>query len=85
MDRMAETGRSVKTILDEEGLQQISGIDELAPFVDEVIEAHPEEVVAFRDGREQVFGFLMGEVMRATRGKANPDTARKLLRARLEQ
>ena len=85
MDRMAETGSGVEAILAEEDLQQISASDELALFVDKVIEAHPNEVEAVRGGREQVFGFLMGEVMRATRGKANPDTARKLLRARIKQ
>ena len=85
MDRMAETGGAAADIIAEEGLQQISTSDELAPVVDEIIDAHPEEVEAFRGGREQVFGFLMGQVMRATRGKANPDTARELLRARLER
>jgi len=85
LDRMAETGGTAAAIIAEEGLQQISTSAELAPVVDEIIDAHREEVEAFRGGREQVFGFLMGQVMRATGGKANPDTARKLLRARLEQ
>ena len=84
IDRMAETGSGVETILAEEDLQQISASDELALFVDKVIEAHPNEVQAVREGRDQVFGFLMGEVMRATNGKANPDTARKLLRERIK-
>ena len=84
IDRMAETGSGVETILAEEDLQQISASDELALFVDKVIEAHPNEVKAVRGGRDQVFGFLMGEVMRATNGKANPDTARKLLRERIK-
>ena len=85
IDRMAKTGSGVETILAEEDLQQISASDELALFVDKVIEAHPNEVQAVREGRDQVFGFLMGEVMRATNGKANPDTARKLLRERIKQ
>ena len=85
MDRMAETGSDVETILAEEDLQQISASDELALFVDKVVEAHPNEVEAVRGGRDQVFGFLMGEVMRATKGKANPDTVRKLLRERIKQ
>ncbi len=84
IDRMAETGSGVETILAEEDLQQISARAELALFVDKVIEAHPNEVKAVRGGRDQVFGFLMGEVMRATNGKANPDTARKLLRERIK-
>ena len=85
MDRMAETGGAAPDIIAEEGLQQISTSDELAPIVGEVVDAHPEEVEAFRGGREQVFGFLMGQVMRATGGNANPDTVRDLLRVRLER
>jgi len=84
LDRMAETGSAAADIIAEEGLEQISGSDELAPVVDEVLEAHPEEVEAFRGGREQVFGFLMGQVMRATRGKGNPEMVRRLLRQRLD-
>ena len=84
LDRMAETGAAAADIIAEESLQQISTSDELAPVVDEVIAAHPEEVEAFRGGRQQVFGFLMGQVMRATEGKANPDTVGELLRGRLE-
>lgn len=83
MDKMAETGAAAADIIAREGLEQISGSDELSPLVDGVLEAHPEEVEAFRAGREQVFGFLMGQVMRATQGKANPEIARQLLRARL--
>ena len=85
MDRMAETGGAAADIIAEEGLQQISTSDELAPIVGEVVDAHPEEVEAFRGGREQVFGFLMGQVIRATGGNANPDTVRDLLRVRLER
>jgi len=85
MDRMAETGRAAADIIAEEGLEQISGSDELEPVVDEILAAHPDEAAAFRDGREQVFGFLMGQIMRATQGKANPDTVRRLLRARLDE
>jgi aspartyl-tRNA(Asn)/glutamyl-tRNA(Gln) amidotransferase subunit B len=84
LDRMAETGGAAADIIAEEGLEQISGTDELAPVVGEVLDAHPDEVAAFRGGREQVFGFLMGQVMQATRGKANPDMVRRLLRERLD-
>ncbi len=85
MDRMAETGSAAADIIAGEGLEQISGNDELAPVVDEILGAHPDEVAAFRGGREQVFGFLMGQIMRVTQGKANPDTVRRLLRARLDE
>jgi aspartyl-tRNA(Asn)/glutamyl-tRNA(Gln) amidotransferase subunit B len=85
MERMAETGGAAADIIAREGLQQISGADQLAPVIDEVVAAHPDEVAAYRGGREQVFGFLMGQVMRATQGKANPETARRLLHARLSE
>jgi aspartyl-tRNA(Asn)/glutamyl-tRNA(Gln) amidotransferase subunit B len=85
MDRMAETGRAAADIIAGEGFRQISASGELAPIVDAVLAAHPDEVAAFRGGREQVFGFLMGQVMKATQGKANPDTVRQLVRAGLER
>ncbi len=83
LDRMAETGDAAADIIAREGLEQVSSSDELAPLIDEVLEAHPDEVAAFRGGREQVFGFLMGQAMRATQGKGNPDVIRTLLRQRL--
>ena len=85
MDRMAETGRSAAGIVADEGLQQISASDELAPIVDQVLIDHPGEVEAFRGGRSQVLGFLMGQVMRATGGKANPQMAQEILRSRLDR
>jgi aspartyl-tRNA(Asn)/glutamyl-tRNA(Gln) amidotransferase subunit B len=83
LDRMAETGGAAADIIANEGLEQISSRDDLAPVIDRVLEAHPDEVAAFRGGREQVFGFLMGQAMGATRGKGNPDVIRRLLRQRL--
>jgi aspartyl-tRNA(Asn)/glutamyl-tRNA(Gln) amidotransferase subunit B len=85
MERMAATGGAAADIIAEEGLEQISGSDELAPVVDEVLAAHPDEVAAFRGGKDQVLGYLMGQIMRATQGKANPETVRRLLQERLGQ
>ena len=85
MQRMAETGAAAADIIADEGMEQISASEELDPVIDEVLEEHPEEVAAFRAGRHQVLSFLMGQVMRATRGKANPELAQQLLRARLEE
>ncbi|MGD8330185.1 MAG: Asp-tRNA(Asn)/Glu-tRNA(Gln) amidotransferase subunit GatB [Acidobacteriota bacterium] len=83
LDLMAETGHAAADIIAREGLEQISADDDIAPVVDGILTEHPDEVAAFRGGREQVFGFLMGQVMRATQGKASPDTVRRLLRERL--
>jgi aspartyl-tRNA(Asn)/glutamyl-tRNA(Gln) amidotransferase subunit B len=67
------------------GLIQESDPEALRPLVDEVLRAHPGPVQELRDGKEKAFGFLVGQVMRATRGKANPQLANQLLREALER
>ena len=83
--KMIATGQTAERIIEAEGLQQISRDEDLAPLVERVLGSHPEEVAAYRAGRTQVLGFLMGEIMRASHGKANPELAKTLLRAGLEE
>jgi aspartyl-tRNA(Asn)/glutamyl-tRNA(Gln) amidotransferase subunit B len=59
--------------------------DELGPIVDAVIEAHPDQVATYRGGKEGVLGFLVGQVMRETQGKADPKVVNRLLAERLRQ
>src|SRR5262249_8303725 len=56
---------------------------ELAPIIDGVIAAHPEQVETYRGGKEGVLGFLVGQVMRETQGKADPKVVNQLLREKL--
>jgi len=70
-------------IVEARELRQLDDAAALAPIVDEVLAAHPAEVEAWRGGKETLFGFLVGQVMRATRGKANPGRVHELLRQRL--
>jgi aspartyl-tRNA(Asn)/glutamyl-tRNA(Gln) amidotransferase subunit B len=65
------------------GLAQVGDADALAGLVDGVLEAHPDEVAAYRAGRQQVIGFLTGQVMRASGGRADPKVVQALLRDRL--
>jgi aspartyl-tRNA(Asn)/glutamyl-tRNA(Gln) amidotransferase subunit B len=58
--------------------------DELAPIIESVIAAHPEQVETYRGGKEGVLGFLVGQVMRETQGKADPKVVNQLLRERLQ-
>src|SRR5262249_53590488 len=58
--------------------------DALAPVIDAVIAAHPEQVETYRGGKEGVLGFLVGQVMRETQGKADPKVVNRLLRERLQ-
>lgn len=81
---MFESGRAPEAIVKEEGLVQISDQDQLAQVVDQVLADHPEEVTAYLEGRESLLQWFMGQVMRATRGRAQPQTVLGLLRAKLE-
>ncbi|MGI9324905.1 MAG: Asp-tRNA(Asn)/Glu-tRNA(Gln) amidotransferase subunit GatB [Pseudomonadales bacterium] len=73
----------VDRIIDERGLRQMSDSGELEGIIDEIIAANPKQVEQFRAGKEKVLGFFVGQVMKATQGKANPGTVNELLRARL--
>jgi aspartyl-tRNA(Asn)/glutamyl-tRNA(Gln) amidotransferase subunit B len=83
--KMIANGQTAERIIEDENLRQISRAEDLAPLVEHVLRANPDEVAAFRAGRHQVFGFLMGEIMNASQGKANPELAETLLRAGLEK
>jgi aspartyl-tRNA(Asn)/glutamyl-tRNA(Gln) amidotransferase subunit B len=74
---------SVTDIIKREGLEQVSDAQELARIVDEVLAANASVVAEFRAGKERSFTFLVGQAMRATRGKGNPKVLNELLRARL--
>jgi aspartyl-tRNA(Asn)/glutamyl-tRNA(Gln) amidotransferase subunit B len=74
-----------ETIVQKRGLAQITDAAELERVVNEVIAANPRPVADFRAGKKQALGALVGQVMRATQGKANPQLARRLLEQRLAQ
>jgi aspartyl-tRNA(Asn)/glutamyl-tRNA(Gln) amidotransferase subunit B len=82
--KMLETEEGPAAIVAREGLAQISDTSTMETIVDDVLAAHPEQVAEFRSGKEKVLGFLVGEVMKASRGKANPKMANELLRERLK-
>jgi len=78
-----ETGRPPVEIAGEEGLFSGSAEDELAAWVEEVIAAHPDEVEKFRGGKEGVLGFLVGQVMKRSGGRADPKRVREMLAERI--
>jgi aspartyl-tRNA(Asn)/glutamyl-tRNA(Gln) amidotransferase subunit B len=78
LDRVFETGESPSAVVEREGLGAVGG-DELGGIVDEVISANPEEAERVRNGDKKIVGFLIGQVMRATRGKADGGRVRELL------
>jgi aspartyl-tRNA(Asn)/glutamyl-tRNA(Gln) amidotransferase subunit B len=83
-DRMAATGRDAGDIIATDGLAQIDDADAIAKLIDTVIAANPGPVAQYRAGKEATFGFLVGQVMRAAKGKANPAQVNALLKKALE-
>jgi aspartyl-tRNA(Asn)/glutamyl-tRNA(Gln) amidotransferase subunit B len=82
-DEMYLTGKDADTIVKEKGLVQITDVDAIEKAVDEVLEKHPDEADRFRAGEEKILGFFVGQVMKLTRGKANPKVVNELLRKKL--
>ncbi|MFC4770034.1 Asp-tRNA(Asn)/Glu-tRNA(Gln) amidotransferase subunit GatB [Effusibacillus consociatus] len=80
---MFATGGDPEKIIQEKGLVQISDEGELAKIVDEVIANNPQSVADYKAGKEKALGALVGQVMKATKGKANPQIVNKLLMERL--
>ncbi|MBD3386270.1 Asp-tRNA(Asn)/Glu-tRNA(Gln) amidotransferase subunit GatB [candidate division KSB1 bacterium] len=78
-----ESGDSPKKIVKEKGLMQITDHDAIEKAIDQVLQAHPDEVDAFRGGKDKLMGFFVGQVMRATDGKANPKSVNVLIRKKL--
>ena len=82
-EAMAETGKPAKRIVEEKGLVQVSDTSAIDPIVDEIIAAHPDEVQRYQDGQKKLIGFFVGQVMKQTRGKANPKVVNEILRGKL--
>jgi aspartyl-tRNA(Asn)/glutamyl-tRNA(Gln) amidotransferase subunit B len=80
---MWTTGRSAQEIVDAEGLAQIGDEAALQALVAEVLARHPDALAQIRAGRTNLLGFLVGQVMKATQGKANPRLVSDLIKARL--
>ena len=82
-EQMVETGKMPEAIVQEQGLVQVSDSGELENAVQAVLDANPQMVDDFRSGKDKVFGFLMGQVMKSTKGKGNPQLLNDILRKKL--
>jgi aspartyl-tRNA(Asn)/glutamyl-tRNA(Gln) amidotransferase subunit B len=80
---MFETGQPPEAIMEKEGLSQISDEGALGKIIDEVVAANPKQVEQYKSGKTAVLGFMVGQVMKASRGQADPATVNKLLREKL--
>jgi aspartyl-tRNA(Asn)/glutamyl-tRNA(Gln) amidotransferase subunit B len=82
-EEMFITGHDPETVIKEKGLVQISDEGSLLPLIDDIIGANPKVVDDYKNGKEKAFGFFIGQIMKATKGQANPALVNQLLRDRL--
>lgn len=82
-EEMFLTGKEPQKIVEEKGLTQISNEGEISALVDQVIANNPKVVEDYRSGKAKAVGFLVGQVMKASKGKANPEMVNKLLKEKL--
>ena len=81
---MFETGRDAAAIVEEKGLTQVTDTGAIEAVIDEVMAANADKVAEFRAGKEKLFGFFVGQVMRASGGKANPAAVNEILKEKLK-
>ncbi len=82
---MAQSGRSAAEIISEKGLAQITDEKYVERIVDEVLKESPENVRRYREGEDKLLGFLVGQVMKKTQGKANPKLVNEVLKTKLSK
>ena len=80
---MFETGKSPATIVEEKGLRQVTDTSAIEKIVDEVIAANPDNLSAYQSGKTNLFGWFVGQVMKASKGAANPQAVNELLKKKL--
>jgi aspartyl-tRNA(Asn)/glutamyl-tRNA(Gln) amidotransferase subunit B len=78
-DEMWNSGKSADTIIEEKGLKQVTDTGAIEAMVDEVIAANPGQAQEFSEGKDKLLGFFVGQVMKASKGKANPAMVNELL------
>jgi aspartyl-tRNA(Asn)/glutamyl-tRNA(Gln) amidotransferase subunit B len=83
IEEMYRTGKPPKTIIEEKGMIQITDEAALAKTIAEILAANTAQVEQYRGGKEKLFGYFVGQVMKATQGKANPQLINDLLKKML--
>ncbi|MBI5185538.1 MAG: Asp-tRNA(Asn)/Glu-tRNA(Gln) amidotransferase subunit GatB [Nitrospinae bacterium] len=84
-EEMSATGKDPKAIVEEKGLAQISDEKAIEEMVDAVLASHPVELETYKKGKETLFGFFVGQAMKAAKGKANPSLINKILKEKLSR
>jgi aspartyl-tRNA(Asn)/glutamyl-tRNA(Gln) amidotransferase subunit B len=82
-EEMYRSGKRAEKIVKEKGWIQVTDFAEIEKIIELVLSANPQEVEAYRQGKDKLFGFFVGQVMKATQGKANPQLVNELLKKKL--
>jgi aspartyl-tRNA(Asn)/glutamyl-tRNA(Gln) amidotransferase subunit B len=82
---MVATGADPAVVVETKGLRQVTDQGAIAAAIDAVLAAHPDKLAQYRRGRDKLYGFFVGQIMRATEGKANPALVNRLLKEKLAQ
>ena len=82
-EEMWVNGSSPDEIIESQGLKQISDDGEIEAIIESIISANPSQVESFKNGKEKLFGFFVGQVMKETQGKANPKVVNEILKKKL--
>jgi aspartyl-tRNA(Asn)/glutamyl-tRNA(Gln) amidotransferase subunit B len=82
-DAMWQSGKDADAIIEEQGLKQVTDTGAIEAAIDAVLAANPGQVEEYRAGKDKLMGFFVGQVMRATKGKANPAALNELLKKKL--
>lgn len=80
---MWETGKEATVLIEEKGLQQVSDDGAILSAIDQILKDNPKMVEEYKSGKEKLFGFFVGQVMKVMAGKANPELVNKLLKEKL--
>jgi len=81
---MITNGEKASAIVERKGLSQISDEGAIKAVVEKVVNSHPKEIEAYKNGKTNLLGFFVGQVMKETKGRANPKTVNELVRQILE-
>jgi len=80
---MVETGKDAATVVDEKGMRQVTDTGAIEAVIDQVMAANADKVAEYRSGKDKLFGFFVGQTMKASGGKANPAAVNELLKKKL--
>ena len=83
LDIMYETGEMAAKIVEEKGLKQVTDTGEIEKIIEDILSANSDKVEQYKSGKNQLFGFFVGQTMKASQGKANPQIVNQILKDKL--